>query len=432
MTEKPWARELAEELGLGAEILPSRDEDKKTYLWLDGQLVALPDRMRMMIPEDLSTLDSSPLFSAEAKAAYARELTRADELRASAPGGDESVASFVRRHFGEEVLTKIAAPLLSGIFGGDVARLSVRAVMAPFVKMEAEHGSLIAALQAQRRERGDRPRQATFTTLRRGMGSLTDAIVGALPPECLHLRTPIHALDREADRRWRLRGPTLEGPRAKNAGAAFDRVLIALPVDAARHLLAPLDSEAAALIPADASSAVLATFCWPASAAVPDLPPGFGFLVPQAAPPPAPEPAPATGNRDPEQGSRRPRLLAGTFTDQKFSGRAPTGARIVRVFFGGIAAQQLNAESDGDIAAKALQELGLVLPELPAPDAALTAVHRWPRSLPQYEVGHQERMAALEERVKALETVLLLGNGYHGVGVPDLIRAARTAARGLG
>ena len=113
----------------------------------------MPDGMRLMVPTDLAALDHSPLFSPAARAAYAAEPARADELRRTAPTADESIASFVQRHFGEEVLTKVAAPLLSGVFGGDVATLSVRAVMPAFVRMEQEHGSLILGLPSSSQAR---------------------------------------------------------------------------------------------------------------------------------------------------------------------------------------------------------------------------------------------------------------------------------------
>ena len=132
----------------------------------------------MMVPEDLSALEGSPLFSAEARAAYAAELTRAVELKASAPDRDESVASFVLRHFGSEVLDKLAAPLLSGVFGGDVAKLSVRSVMPTFVAMEREHGSLIAALQDQSRLLAATSRNSLSSPVcATAMGSLVDALV---------------------------------------------------------------------------------------------------------------------------------------------------------------------------------------------------------------------------------------------------------------
>ena len=234
VTEKPWARELAEELGLGDELIPSNDATRKTYVLIDHRLQAMPDGMRMMVPSDLDALDSSELFSAEAKHAYRNEPARADELRANAPQADESVAQFVRRHFGDEALEKIGAPLLSGVFGGDVAKLSVRAVMAPFVAMEQEHGSLIAALQA----RASSTPASVFTTLRSGMGTLLDRMIAAIPEHWIRLSAEVRFVS-YGDEGW-LVGTEKEVER-------FDAILMAAPVDVARSLLNPVDTRAAEL-----------------------------------------------------------------------------------------------------------------------------------------------------------------------------------------
>ena len=137
---KTWAKALAEELGLADEIISSNDATRKTYVLLDGHLHSMPSGMRMMVPTDLTALDNSELFDMT-KQTFHAEITRADELKNTAPHHDESVADFVRRHFGSEVLGKNWCSLLSGVFGGDVEKLSVRAVMAPFVAMEKEQGS---------------------------------------------------------------------------------------------------------------------------------------------------------------------------------------------------------------------------------------------------------------------------------------------------
>jgi oxygen-dependent protoporphyrinogen oxidase len=427
VTDKPWARDLAVELGLEADLIPSNDATRKTYILIDGVLQAMPDRMRMMVPEDLSTLEASPLFTPQARAAYASELTRAEELKASAPDQDESVADFVRRHFGTEVLDKIAAPLLSGVFGGDVHKLSVRAVMAPFVAMEQEHGSLIAALQAKAAARGDKPRPAIFTSLRRGMASLTEALIATLPAERLHLNHTAFSLKREG-KLWCLRttNPNANGTAGKSKRHAH-HVLLATPIDATRALLEPRNPAAAALIPTEASSAVLATFCWPAEiASTFTIPPGFGFLIP----PPA-HPVISTEATTRNSTADAPTLLACTFVDQKFPHRAPPGARIIRTFFGGNSAATLAPQSDEAAATAAFKQLDKIFGPLPASDPTLTTVRRWPRSLPQYEVGHLDRMAKLDEQIAALGDLTLLGNAYRGVGLPDLIRDARAAAKTL-
>ena len=148
VTAKPWARELAIELGLESELIPSNDATRQTWIYLDNKLVPMPPGMNMMVPTNLAALAASPLFTPAAIAAYRAEPARAAELLASIPAHDESIADFTLRHFGPEVLTRVAAPLLSGVFGGDVHTLSARAVLPAFIAMEKDHGSLIAALQA--------------------------------------------------------------------------------------------------------------------------------------------------------------------------------------------------------------------------------------------------------------------------------------------
>ncbi len=393
VTEKPWARELAEELGLGAEVMSSNDATRKTYVLVDKKLQAMPDGMRMMVPTNLDALDGSELFSAGAKQAYRDEVELAADLKAAAPDEDESVADFVGRHFGGEVLEKIGAPLLSGVFGGDVARLSVRAVMAPFVAMEREHGSLIAAVQARA---STSKSSAVFTTLRSGMGTLIDRMIATVPKGWIRLAAEVRFVS-YGEEGWLV--GTARGVEQ------FDALMMAAPVDVARSLLEPVDTDIAPMLEMDASSAVVVAFGFPDAAKL-LLPQGFGFLVP-----------PGSDNL----------LMACTFVDQKFEYRVPQGGRLVRAFFGGKAAERLMLCGNDETAAVARLELAQILGPLPEPQ--VTVVRRWPRSLPQYEVGHLERMEALDERVKALEGLWLLGNGYRGVGVPDLVRDARAAAR---
>ena len=393
VSEKPWARELAEELNLGDEVMTSNDAGRKTYVLIDGKLQSMPDGMRMMVPGNLDALDASQIFSAEAKQAYHDEISHAVMLRACAPEKDESVATFVQRHFGEEVLEKVGAPLLSGVFGGDVAKLSVRAVMAPFVAMEREHGSLIAALQT--RSSGTKT-DSIFTTLRSGMGTLVDRMIATIPEDWVRLAAEVQfvACDEEG---WLV--GTARGVER------FDAVMMAPPIDVARTLIQPLDPRAAELMEMEASSAVVVGFGFQDASKL-QLPPGFGFLVPKGS---------------------DSLLLACTFVDQKFEDRVPQGGRLLRAFFGGRAADRLMACGNDETAAVARMELARILGPLPEPQ--ITVIRRWPRSLPHYAVGHLERMAELQDRVQRLDRLWLLGNGYRGVGLPDLIRDARAAAR---
>lgn len=277
VSAKPWARELAIELGLNseAELIPSNDATRKTHIFLatpenpTGRLVPMPDGLNMMVPTNLDALEGSPLFTDAAIAAYRAEPERAAELLAAIPEHDESVADFTLRHFGPEVLTRVAAPLLSGVFGGDVRRLSVRAVMPAFVAMERKHGSLITALQCASQPATDNLQPATgiFTTLRTGLGTLIDRLVASIPPHWLRLHTTVTAIERTAESpHWTVRTAST----GKHYGSEnFDAVFLATPLGVTRKLLTPLDATAAQLLPAESSSAVLVAFAYADSARIP-------------------------------------------------------------------------------------------------------------------------------------------------------------------
>jgi oxygen-dependent protoporphyrinogen oxidase len=452
VSAKPWARDLAIELGLESELISSNDATRRTHIFLttsdhpSGRLVPMPHGLNMMVPTDLDALDGSPLFTPAAIAAYRSEPARAAELLASIPSDDESVADFTLRHFGREVLDRVAAPLLSGVFGGDVHTLSARATLPAFVQMERTHGSLIAALK--RTTDNEERSTAVFTTLRSGLGALIDRLVAAIPPHWLRLHTTVTAIEPNSSRpptadsrkldhetsssSHRLWTISTSNTLKQQTSESFDAVLLATPLDVTRTLLAPLDSTAALLLPTESSSAVLVAFAYTDATCVP-LPPGFGFLVPPVKEVGAP-------HLDSEMWvpSRHSLLLACTFVDQKFPHRVPPNGRLVRAFFGGAAADRIARCNNDEIAAIARLELTHILnagapisgpAPTPPPPPALTVVRRWPNSLPQYAVGHLARVAELESRLSALPGLTLLGNTLHGVGLPDLIRAARHAAR---
>lgn len=400
VTEKPWARELAVELGLEAEIIPSNDNHRRTYLLQQGRLVAMPDSMRMMVPTNLDAIAESPFFSEEARLTYRREPERAAELRASAlkDDEDESIASFVRRHFGDEVVRTIAGPLLAGVFGGDVESLSVRAVMPAFVKMEREHGSLVKAVQSL----AGQNEHSVFTSLRSGLGTLIDRMAAALPQEHIRVEEDVIAVTHRSEG-WRI--------RTRNAEKIFDAVIVSTPVDVTRRLLRGIDERFDSLLAMDASSAIVVALAFlPEQARTLSIPHGFGYLVPQT-----------------DSVEESAQLLACTFVDQKFPHRAPEGGILLRGFFGGAAATSLMHESDEALSALTIERLSEVLGTLPAPRH--TIVRRWPWSLPQYAVGHPARMAKLEALTGSFPGLYLAGNAYYGVGLPDMVRMGRDAAR---
>jgi len=405
VTEKPWAHELAVELGLESEIIPSNDQWRRTYVQQGAerntQLIPIPDGMRMMVPARWGPLLESPLFSWQARLAYLREPKRAEELKASAPAHDESVADFVRRHFGDEVTGTIAGPLLAAVFGGDIAQLSVRALMPAFVRMEAEQGSLIQAVQRSAQQSSS----AIFTTLVSGLETLVDRMVAKLPAASLRLGHPVMHIEQNGSA-WRLTA----GDRLD---ARFDAVVLATPPNVTRDLLQPLNPQMAGLLPQQTSSAILIAFAFAAEQANRlRIPRGFGFVVPRLSRRTASEEHP---------------LLACTFVDQKFSGRVPPGAVLLRAFFGGDSGDALLGETDDKLIERARVQLSRVLG--PLPQAAETVVRRWPQSLPQYTVGHLDRMTKLESMLGAMPGLHLVGSAYYGVGLPDLIRQGRAVAR---
>ncbi len=410
VSEKPWARQLAVDLGLEHDLIPSNDRTRKTHILLEGSLETMPDGMRMMVPTNLDAVDRSHLFSTAAKQAYRDELTRAAELRFTAPQQDESIASFTRRHFGEEILGRVAAPLLSGVLGGDVEQLSVQAILPQFVAMERQHGSVIAGFQARTSEAAG---SSIFTTLRGGLGTLIDRLTEEIPPGWLRRNTPVASIAPKS-RGWTVvphtSGLSGAGKGASTVSEEFDAVFVATSPQVSRNLLGPIDSAAASLLDMEATSAIIVAFGYLDAPSL-VLPPGFGFLVP-------PSTSPSLEGRA--------QLLACTFVDQKFPGRTPSGGRLLRAFFGGAVAERLLRASDEHISHLAESELTRILGPLPTP--ALSLARRWPGSLPQYAVGHVERMFELDQCVAALPGLTLLGNAYRGVGLPDLIRDARTAA----
>jgi oxygen-dependent protoporphyrinogen oxidase len=406
VSEKPWVRELAAELGLADAIIGSFDDERVTYIATQGALTAMPKGMRMMVPGDLQAAMDSALFTDAAKQAMAAEPARAEELRGAALAratdrSDESVRDFTVRHFGAEVADTVAAPLLAGVFGGDISHLSVRSVMPHFITLEQEHGSLILGLQ--RTARGGGKQGSIFSSLRDGLGSLVDRLAARLPAHAVHCEAPVSGLER-THTGWKLHRHGAEAER-------FDGVIAALPAPHAARLLAPVDAGLPPLMPQTCSSAIVVALAFTPGTNL-RVPPGFGFLVPQT--------APSAGRRA---------LLACTFLHQKYPHRAPAGGALLRAFFGGPGAASLLPETDEALERLAVDSLAEFLG--PIPPRQFTVVRRWPDSLPLYPVGHLERIDQLEARVAQIPGLRITGSLLRGVGLPDVIHQSRDAAQSL-
>jgi len=414
LTEKPAAAQLCRELGLAAELLPSNDAERKTYIVVRNRLVPLPDGLMFLVPTKLIPTALTRLFSLPTKIRMGMEL-----LHPPRPTGqDESVAALVERHFGREAVERLADPLLSGIFGGDATQLSAAAVLPRLVEMESEYGSLTRGMLAAHRKLRARAKaaagsekggstpapRATFTALRGGMSQLVEALAAHLDPGCVRLYAPVSGLEKTASG-WRV--------EAGGAKESYDGVIIASPAWAAGALLSPVDSvlgEELNAIPYSSSITVNLVYD---EARLGRLPEGFGFLVP------------AVEGRS---------MLACTFVHRKFLGRTPHGKAVFRAFLGGMKHEALLDESDEALVVMVRRELNEILGERSLPSAVEpehAQVSRWRRAMAQYAVGHQQRGQRIAGRVAALPGLRLAGNAYDGIGIPDCIRLGRQAAREL-
>jgi oxygen-dependent protoporphyrinogen oxidase len=394
LTEKPWAIELCKKLGLGDQLIGSNDAERKTYIVVRGKLVEMPDGLMFMVPTKLAPTVLSPLFSWGTKLRMAREWFHPPHKA----NGDETVAAFVERHYGAEMVDRLADPLLSGVYGGEASQLSVRAVLPRFAEMESKHGSLGRAMLAARgaiaRASQGAPRPL-FTSLKDGMQQMVDALLGVLDRESLRSGANVQAVSPEA------------GGWVVSAGLGsdeFDAVILALPTRTAGALLLRSGKELASeLAGIDYSSSVTVALGYDKQVRE-SLPPGFGFLVPR------------------REGKR---MLAATFVHNKFPHRAPADRAIVRCFLGGARGEHTLALPDDEILRIVREELDQIL-HLSA-EPLFARVFKWRGAMAQYGVGHLERLQRIEALRQKLPGLALAGNGYSGIGVPDCVRSGTTA-----
>ncbi len=419
LTEKPWAAQLCHELGLSGELLGSNDHQRKTFILVNGRLIEMPDGLMFMVPTKLWPLATTQLFSLGAKLRAARERWMAP--RDVAPGEDESVASFVTRHFGREMVERVAGPLLAGVYGGSAEKLSVRAVLPRFVAMEREHGSLIRAMLQARNTASPKTPPPTpaslFTTLAGGMQQMTDAVAARLVPGAVHLNSPVWTLRRAAsNNQWAV---------VTDAGEQrFDAVVLAVPAYTAADLLGTLDPPLAEELRGIAyNSSITLALAYDANAvdaATRARIEGFGFLVSQS--------KPSQSNAAREEGNT---MLACTFVQNKFPARVPEGKLLFRCFIGGDDAADRLQRSDEELVTAIRGELRHILGPGLAAEPLFTRVFRWRQAMAQYQVGHLEKVARIDQLVAGLPGLALAGNAYRGIGVPDCVREGTDAAQRL-
>ena len=397
LTAKPEAARLCQELGIGDELISSNDAERKTYILVKGKLVAIPQGLEFMVPTRVWPMATTPLFSFRTKLHMAAELFSTARKNA----GDESVGDFVRRHFGQEMVDRVAEPLLAGVYGGNAEHLSIRAVLPRFAEMEREHGSLVRATlkakaQARSKAAGEGKPVANRSRFSRHSRTACSRWWKRWWTRCRNPRFVCSSKDflvRPVNDDWQI----------ESAGIPekFQEVLLAVPAPAAAGILRqfhPALIEGLARIQYTSSVAVALGYDQA------ELPPGHGFLVPR---------------------SEGRKIMACTFVHKKFPHRAPEGKKMLRCFFSSSRMPDLLSHSDEALQQIARQELKEILGLNAEPKFART--FRWDRAMAQYETGHLDRVAEMEKILAEMPGFHIIGNSFHGIGVPDCIKSARLA-----
>jgi oxygen-dependent protoporphyrinogen oxidase len=394
ISEKPEALALAKRLGLESQLIQTNEEYRRSFIVRDGRLRAVPEGFQLMAPSRIWPFLTSDIFSLAGKARMAADLFL--PRKNTNGSNDESLASFVRRRLGEEALARMAQPMVGGIYTADPETLSLRATLPRFLEMERQHRSLILAMLRQGKQRGTSgARYSLFLSFDRGMQVLVTQINADV-----RLKTRAAAL--------KLDGLEWTITTDKDEQIKADAVCLAVPAYVAASLLSDAHERLAKKLREIkyASTATL-NFAYRRAAIGHPLN-GFGFVVPFI---------------------EKRSLIACTFSSVKFSGRAPDGHVLLRAFAGGALQPEVFALDEAEMSARVEADLRQLLNI--AEDPLFVEVAKWERSMPQYEVGHLERVDEIEKLAKEVRGLTLAGNAYRGAGIPDCIRSGEAAAESL-
>jgi oxygen-dependent protoporphyrinogen oxidase len=401
LIQKPEAIALCKEIGLGDRLV-STLPPRIAYIQRGGRLHALPAASVLGIPTRVGPFLRTTLFSWAGKIRMGRELFIAPRLDEA----DESIGSFMRRRFGQEATTYLAEPLLAGIHAGDVDRLSIRALFPRLADAERKHGSLLKAFRPIRNPIRNPLRnplrnpqstihntEGAFKSLPGGLSEMVTALVAALGEEHIQLNTSVDAI-------------TGNGPFAvrTSAGDTINAraVVVATPAYATSVLLRDRDPELSRLageIPyASAATVALAFKRRQISHAMT----GSGFVVPRVE---------NTG------------LLAASWLSSKWPNRAPENRALLRTFVGGARDPKALERSDAELVELSMAALRPLMGI--SGDPLLSRVYRWERANAQHEVGHLDRMAAIERALATHPGLFITGSGFRGVGIPDCVADGR-------
>ena len=413
LARRPEGTDLIGAVGLAGQLMSPGTT--AAAIWTRGQLRPLPRRQLMGVPADLGELESSGILSPPGLA-RARDDLRLPPTRRD---GDVAVASYVGARFGQELVDRLVDPLLGGVYAGRSDELSFEATLGGLAHAAQQHRSLAEAAASLLPGPGARPDPPVFTTLAGGLGTLPAAVAaksGAAVRTGAMTRELARTADRDGNGEAREGWQLTVGPTRSPERLCADAVILAIPARPASRLLAALPGAgpaAAALGEIDYASMAVVTLAYPGGA-FPRRPEGSGYLVP------------AVDGRA---------VKGVTFSTVKWPhlrGAAPgagpphPGLEIVRCSVGRLGEEALLQREDGELARLAAADLAAATGVRGEP--ADVRVSRWGGSLPQYAVGHRDRVARIRAGVAAVPGLAVCGAAYDGIGIPACIAAARLAA----
>ena len=408
----PDALQLGRDAGIEDQLIQPNLDHRLARVVARGRVEPIPNGFSLMQPTRLTAILTSPVLSWQGKLRLIAEYfvpSRRDE-------SDESLESIAVRRLGREAFERLVEPIVGGIFTAKAATLSMHAAMPQFVEIERQYGGLIRGVLAKRRNanQSDRAaRQASgarydqFLAPKMGMQSWLNQLAGKLPISSIELSSRIVSIECASDGRWQIRKTNCKETGGTSAieNLHFDAVIVATPSGPAATLLKSVSTvlfnELQSIPYAD--SAVVAMLV-NRSEINSDLL-CFGIVVPQRE------------HRD---------TLAISFTSEKYPGRVPHDKVLLRVFMGGAVRPDLFAESDERLIERAWHDVQTFVGIRTRPE--WLRVVRWPAAMPQYLVGHMQRIARIEAELEAIPSLALAGNAYRGVGIPQCVRSGRQAA----
>ena len=410
ISEKPEAIQLARRLNIDSHLIETNPVNRRSFIVRNGRLRKVPEGFHLLAPSQLVPFLTSDIFSLAGKARIAAELLL--PRKTINGNSDESLAQFVRRRLGEEALTRMAQPMVGGIYTADPEKLSLRATFPRFLEMEAKHRSIILALLKTARRTPTTgtsgARYSLFLSFNRGMQLLSEALIKRITseetPARLRLNTTVQSVARDKETsgdKWRV---TVDPGETLMA----DGVCLALPAHIAAEVLkevSPAITTELQKIPYASTATINLAYT---RDAIPHSLDGFGFVVPYI---------------------EKRSVLACTFSSVKFAGRAPEGHVLLRAFAGGALQPEVFALDEDEMVARVRDDLRALLGISTAP--LFAKVSKWSRSMPQYELGHLGRVERINEELQNLPGLKVAGNAYNGAGIPDCIRSGETAAEEL-